>query len=83
MYSSLPMTIADILLTIHWEVWKIFWTPINFSVSIGSLLFTINAISEMFAYSKSRVKVELKPESDMEAIVSIEKTRRFKEWLNR
>ena len=42
-----------------------------------------NAISEMFAYSKSRVKVALKPESDMEAIVSIEKTRRFKEWLNR
>ena len=42
-----------------------------------------NAITEMFAYSKSRVKVQLEPESDMEAIVSIEKTRRFKEWLNR
>ena len=41
------------------------------------------AIENMFAYSKSRIKVELKPASDIEAIVSIEKTPRFKSWLNR
>jgi DNA-binding LytR/AlgR family response regulator len=42
-----------------------------------------DAIQQMYAYSKSRVKVELAPTSDMEAIVSIEKAPRFKEWLNR
>ncbi|GAB4406717.1 MAG: LytTR family DNA-binding domain-containing protein [Bacteroidia bacterium] len=41
------------------------------------------AIQQMHAYSKSRVKIDLSPESDIEAIVSIEKTPRFKEWLNR
>jgi len=42
-----------------------------------------DAIGQMFSYSKSRVKIELDPPSDMEAIVSIEKAPRFKEWLNR
>ncbi|MEO0899937.1 MAG: LytTR family DNA-binding domain-containing protein [Bacteroidota bacterium] len=42
-----------------------------------------SAISQMFSYSKSRIKVELTPTSDIEAIVSIEKTPRFKSWLNR
>ncbi len=41
------------------------------------------AIKNMFSYSKSRVRIELDPVSDMEAIVSIEKAPRFKEWLNR
>ena len=41
------------------------------------------AITHMYTYSKSRVKIELTPPSDMEAIVSIEKAPRFKEWLNR
>ena len=41
------------------------------------------AIKNMFSYSKSRVRIELQPPSDMEAIVSIEKAPRFKEWLNR
>jgi len=42
-----------------------------------------SAISQMFSYSKSRIRVELAPTSDIEAIVSIEKTPRFKSWLNR
>ena len=42
-----------------------------------------DAIGQMFAYSKSRVKIELHPPSDMEAIVSIEKAPRFKQSLNR
>ncbi|MEL6674213.1 MAG: LytTR family DNA-binding domain-containing protein [Bacteroidota bacterium] len=42
-----------------------------------------DAISNMFSYSKSRVKVELEPASEVEAIVSIEKARHFKDWLNR
>lgn len=42
-----------------------------------------DAIENMFSYSKSRVKIDLNPASDIEAIVSIEKAKRFKEWLNR
>lgn len=41
------------------------------------------AIQQMFSYSKSRIKIELAPKPDMDAIVSIEKTPRFKAWLNR
>lgn len=46
-------------------------------------IINFDAIQNMFAYSKSRVKIELAPPSDIEAIVSIEKAKRFKEWLNR
>ncbi len=42
-----------------------------------------SSISNMFSYSKSRIKVELQPSSDIEAIVSIDKTPKFKAWLNR
>lgn len=41
------------------------------------------AIQNMYAYSKSRIKIELDPPSEIEAIVSIDKAKRFKEWLNR
>ncbi|WNJ17244.1 LytTR family DNA-binding domain-containing protein [Pontibacter sp. G13] len=41
------------------------------------------SISNMFAYSKSRVKIELDPVSEIDAIVSIEKSKHFKNWLNR
>ncbi|MDX2247249.1 MAG: LytTR family DNA-binding domain-containing protein [Bacteroidia bacterium] len=41
-----------------------------------------DSIVNMVAYSKSRVKVELNPPSDIEAIVSIEKSKSFKDWLN-
>lgn len=42
-----------------------------------------DAIENMYAYSKSRIKIDLSPTADIEAIVSIEKSPRFKEWLNR
>lgn len=41
------------------------------------------SIKAMFTHSKSRIKVELEPPGDIEAVVSIDKTRLFKEWLNR
>ena len=41
----------------------------------------IEAIREMYAYSKSRVKVELKPDCDLETIVSTERSPHFKKWL--
>lgn len=41
------------------------------------------AISNMFTYSKSRIKIEMDPPTEIEAIVSIDKAKRFREWLNR
>jgi len=41
----------------------------------------INAIEKMLAWSKSRVKVILKPTCDNETIVSTERSPHFKEWL--
>ncbi|MDP5169789.1 MAG: LytTR family DNA-binding domain-containing protein [Bacteroidia bacterium] len=40
------------------------------------------AIKHMFPHSKSRIRIELEPTPDIEAVVSIEKTPRFREWLN-
>ncbi|MCB0551002.1 MAG: response regulator transcription factor [Phaeodactylibacter sp.] len=41
----------------------------------------IEAIKEMYAYSKSRVKVELVPPCELETIVSTERSPYFKKWL--
>jgi DNA-binding LytR/AlgR family response regulator len=42
---------------------------------------SLRAIEEMTAYSKSRVKVKLRPLSKEEAVVSSERTGEFKRWL--
>ena len=44
-------------------------------------IININAINEMYAYSKSRVKIELNPPSDQRTIVSTERSPVFKKWL--
>lgn len=44
-------------------------------------IISINAIDEMHAFSKSRVKVDLKPPSDQDTIVSTERSPHFKRWL--
>jgi DNA-binding LytR/AlgR family response regulator len=41
----------------------------------------VAAIKEMHPYSKSRIKVELNPASDLESIVSTERCAAFKRWL--
>lgn len=47
----------------------------QFIVSIGS-------ISEMFAYTKGRVLIKLKPVTKLETIVSTERSADFKKWLD-
>ncbi|MFM7016559.1 MAG: LytR/AlgR family response regulator transcription factor, partial [Bacteroidota bacterium] len=44
-------------------------------------IINISAIDKMLAWSKSRVKVILKPTCDQETIVSTERSPHFKEWL--
>lgn len=41
----------------------------------------VSAIREMHPYSKSRVKVDLEPPTDLETIVSTERSAEFKRWL--
>lgn len=44
-------------------------------------IININAIDEMYAYSKSRVKIELNPPCDQKTVVSTERSPVFKKWL--
>ena len=46
-------------------------------------IISFDAIQQMYPYSKSRIKIDLDPKPDMEAIVSIDKARHFKSWLDR
>lgn len=42
-----------------------------------------DSIKHMYSHSKSRLRIEMEPKTDMEAVVSIEKTPRFKEWIGK
>ena len=44
-------------------------------------IINIAAIDAMYSYSKSRVKIDMKPASDQETIVSAERAAAFKQWL--
>lgn len=41
----------------------------------------IKSIKEMQMHTKGRVKIDLEPESDQEAVVSVERSAAFKKWL--
>jgi two-component system LytT family response regulator len=44
-------------------------------------IINIEAINEMYAYSKSRVKIDLNPSCELDTIVSTERSPHFKKWL--
>ena len=46
-------------------------------------IISFDAIQHMYPYSKSRIRIDLDPKPEMEAIVSIDKARHFKNWLDR
>lgn len=58
--------------------------PANFFRINRKYLVSMNSISNMVAYSRGRIKLELKPKADDEfdSIVSIERSSGFKNWLN-
>ena len=58
--------------------------PAHFFRINRKYLVNMDAISNMVAYSRSRVKLELKPKADVEfdTIVSIDRSSDFKKWLN-
>lgn len=51
---------------------------VNRQVIVG-----FDAIQQMIVWSKSRIKLELKPAAELEVIVSIDNSGEFKRWLNR
>jgi two-component system LytT family response regulator len=55
--------------------------PTHFFRINRQFIINIAAIREMHPYSKSRVKVELDPPTDLETIVSAERSAEFKKWL--
>ena len=58
--------------------------PATFFRINRKFLVNMDAISNMVAYSRGRVKLELKPdmEKDLDSIVSIDRSTEFKKWLN-
>jgi DNA-binding LytR/AlgR family response regulator len=46
-------------------------------------LIGMGSIDDIISYSNSRLKIELKHSSDMDAIVAREKVNKFKKWLDR
>jgi DNA-binding LytR/AlgR family response regulator len=55
--------------------------PLVFFRINRQFIVNIKAINRMISYSKSRVKLELNPPTDIETIVSTERSPNFKSWL--
>ena len=55
--------------------------PIHFFRINRQFIVKMEAIDEMIAYSKSRVKLKLNPPTEEDAIVSKERSPEFKKWL--
>ncbi|MDA3943159.1 MAG: LytTR family DNA-binding domain-containing protein [Bacteroidetes bacterium] len=47
-----------------------------------SMIISFKAIDKLYTYSKSRIKVKLKPVHDKDAISSTDRSPYFREWLN-
>lgn len=60
-----------------------FLNPENFYRANRQYIININAISEIHPYFKGRVKLNLNPAQEADIIISSEKSRSFKDWLNK
>lgn len=57
--------------------------PSSFFRINRKLIVSMDAIKNMYAYSKGRIILELSPKPDFETIVSIDRAAEFKQWLNK
>ena len=55
--------------------------PARFFRINRKMIVSHKAIESMYAWSRSRMKLELRPERKMESIVATDKARKFKQWL--
>ena len=56
--------------------------PDTFFRANRQFIININAIAEIHPYFKGRVKLNLEPKQDTELVISAEKSRSFKDWLD-
>lgn len=56
--------------------------PDNFFRANRQFIININAIAEIHPYFKGRVKLNLEPQQEGDLIISAEKSRSFKDWLD-
>ncbi len=57
--------------------------PDKFYRANRQFMVSFDSISELHPYFKGRLKVDLEPSNEMELVVSADKTREFKAWLDR
>jgi len=57
--------------------------PENFYRANRQFIVNINAINEIHPYFKGRIKINLSPLQDGDIVISSEKSRSFKDWLNK
>lgn len=57
--------------------------PENFYRANRQFIVNINAINEIHPYFKGRIKINLLPLQEGDIIISSEKSRKFKDWLNK
>lgn len=55
--------------------------PVKFFRINRKIIVNIEAIENMYAWSRSRLKLELLPKRDIEAIVATDRASNFKQWL--
>ena len=57
--------------------------PHQFSRANRQFIISINAIQKIHPWFKGRLKLDLTPRQNVDLVVSADKTKRFKEWLDR
>jgi DNA-binding LytR/AlgR family response regulator len=57
--------------------------PLHFFRIHRGMIIHFGAIENMHTYTKSRIKIDLRPDPGFDVIVSIDRSGAFKKWLNR
>ena len=57
--------------------------PLQFNRANRQFIISIDAIHKIHPWFKGRLKLELSPKQDIDLVISSEKTKGFKEWLDR
>ena len=57
--------------------------PLQFNRANRQFIISIDAIHKIHPWFKGRLKLELSPKQDIDLVISAEKTKGFKEWLDR
>ena len=57
--------------------------PENFFRANRQFIVNINGINEIHPYFKGRIKINLTPQQEGNIVISSEKSRKFKDWLNK